>query len=126
MAPDGSQAYGLVRTRSLRSLIRLAQKGETTISSKSNGQKFGNYRNGEPQIMRKLGTFGNYFNSTGCEREWGFRQYRVVIIQRTDARREAAVLWLSNEKVPAQNVLAYDRGARPGRRGWQYLQDAAR
>ena len=53
--------------------------------------KFGNYRDGEPQILRKLGAFFAYFNSTGCEREWGFRQFRVVVIQRTDARREGLV-----------------------------------
>lgn len=50
--------------------------------------KLGNYRNGEPQIFRKLRKFYEYFNSTGCEKEWGFRQYRVVIVQRTEARRE--------------------------------------
>lgn len=50
--------------------------------------KFGNYRDGEPQIVRKLGAFYDYFNSTACEKEWGFRQYRVIVIQRTDARRE--------------------------------------
>jgi hypothetical protein len=50
--------------------------------------KLGNYRNGEPQIFRKLKKYYEYFNSTGCEKEWGFRQYRVVVVQRTDARRE--------------------------------------
>jgi hypothetical protein len=50
--------------------------------------KLGNYRNGEPQILRKLKKYYEYFNSTGCEKEWGFRQYRVVVVQRTDARRE--------------------------------------
>jgi hypothetical protein len=50
--------------------------------------KLGNYRNGEPQIYRKLKKYFAYFNSTGCEKEWGFRQYRVVIVQQTDARRE--------------------------------------
>jgi hypothetical protein len=50
--------------------------------------KLGNYRNGEPQIFRKLQKFYGYFNSTGCEKEWGFRQYRVIVVQRTDARRE--------------------------------------
>jgi len=49
--------------------------------------KFGNYKNGEPQILRKLGAYYGYFNSTGCEKEWGFRQYRVIIVQRTEARR---------------------------------------
>ncbi|MGA2186358.1 MAG: replication-relaxation family protein [Bryobacteraceae bacterium] len=50
--------------------------------------KLGNYRNGAPQILRKLRAYYEYFNSTGCEKEWGFRQYRVVVVQRTDARRE--------------------------------------
>ena len=50
--------------------------------------KLGNYRNGEPQILRKLQAYYKYFNSTGCEKEWGFRQYRVIVVQRTDARRE--------------------------------------
>ena len=50
--------------------------------------KLGNYRNGEPQILRKLRAYYDYFNSTSCEKEWGFRQYRVVVVQRTDARRE--------------------------------------
>lgn len=49
--------------------------------------KLGNYRNGEPQILRKLRKFYEYYNSTGCEKEWGFRQYRVIVVQRTDARR---------------------------------------
>ena len=50
--------------------------------------KLGNYRNGEPQILRKLRAYYEYFNSTDCEKEWGFRQYRVIVVQRTDARRE--------------------------------------
>jgi len=50
--------------------------------------KLGNYRNGEPQIFRKLRKYYAYFNSTDCEKEWGFRQYRVVVVQQTDARRE--------------------------------------
>jgi hypothetical protein len=50
--------------------------------------KLGNYRNGEPQILRKLRRYYEYFNSTGCEKEWGFRQYRVIVVQRSDARRE--------------------------------------
>ena len=50
--------------------------------------KLGNYRNGEPQILRKLQKYYEYFNSTDCEKEWGFRQFRVIVVQRTDARRE--------------------------------------
>ncbi|MGA2269036.1 MAG: replication-relaxation family protein [Bryobacteraceae bacterium] len=56
--------------------------------------KLGNYRNGEPQIFRKLRAYYDYFNSTGCEKEWGFCQYRVVVVQRTDARREGLLMAL--------------------------------
>ena len=77
--------------------------------------KLGNYRNGEPQILRKLRAFYNYFNSTGCEKEWGFRQYRVVVVQRTDARREGLLaalrekcshrmFWLTTEAAYRENV----------------------
>jgi hypothetical protein len=50
--------------------------------------KLGNYRNGEPQIFRKLRKYYDYFNSASCEKEWGFRQYRVMVVQRSDARCE--------------------------------------
>jgi hypothetical protein len=77
--------------------------------------KFGNYRNGEPQILRKLGAFHDYYNSTGCEKEWGFRQYRIVVVQRTDARREGLLkalrekhshrmFWLTTESAYRDNI----------------------
>jgi len=50
--------------------------------------KLGNYRNGEPQILRKLRKYYEYFGSTDCEKKWGFRYYRVVVVQRTGARRD--------------------------------------
>ena len=50
--------------------------------------KLGNYRNGEPQVLRKLRKYYEYYNSTDCEKEWGFRRFRVVVVQRTEARRE--------------------------------------
>ncbi|MGD0777012.1 MAG: replication-relaxation family protein [Candidatus Solibacter sp.] len=77
--------------------------------------KLGNYRNGEPQILRKLRAFYDYFNSTGCEKEWGFRQYRVVVVQRTDARREGLLtalrekcshrmFWLTTEAAYREDI----------------------
>jgi hypothetical protein len=51
--------------------------------------KIGSWKNGEPQILRKLGKYYSYFNTTGCEKEWGnFRQFRVIVVQRTDEKRE--------------------------------------
>jgi hypothetical protein len=61
--------------------------------------KLGQYRNGEPQILRKLKTFYEYFNSTDCEKKWGFRQYRVIVVQRTERRREG-LLKVLREKFP--------------------------
>jgi len=66
--------------------------------------KFGNYRNGEPQIIRKLRKYYEYFDSTDCEREWGFRQFRVIVVQRTEPRHEGLLnggshrmFWLTTE-----------------------------
>jgi hypothetical protein len=77
--------------------------------------KRGNYRDGEPQILRKVRRYYDYFNSTGCEKEWGFRQYRVVVVQRTDARREGLLtalrkacshrmFWLTTEAAYRENI----------------------
>jgi hypothetical protein len=77
--------------------------------------KLGNYRNGEPQIFRKLKKYYAYFNSTGCEKEWGFRQYRVVVVLRSDARRDGLLkvlrekcshrmFWLTTEAAYRENI----------------------
>ena len=77
--------------------------------------KLGNYRNGEPQILRKLRKYYEYYNSTDCEKEWGFRQFRVVVVQRTDARREGLLkslqeacshrmFWLTTEAAYREDV----------------------
>jgi len=77
--------------------------------------KLGNYRNGEPQILRKLQRYYEYFNSTCCEKEWGFRQYRVIVVQRSDARREGLLtalrekynhrmFWLTTETAYRENI----------------------
>jgi hypothetical protein len=51
--------------------------------------KIGNYRNGEPSIIRKLGKYYEYYNSDACLKEWEeFRQFRVIVVQRNDARRQ--------------------------------------
>lgn len=51
--------------------------------------KIGHYQNGEPSIMRKLGKYHEYYGSDACQKEWGtFRQYRVIVVQPTEQRRE--------------------------------------
>lgn len=77
--------------------------------------KLGNYRNGKPQILRKLEAYYRYFNSTDCERDWGFRQYRVVVVQRSEARRDGLLsavrkafchrmFWLTTEPLYRENI----------------------
>jgi hypothetical protein len=60
--------------------------------------KIGNVKNGEPSIMRKLGKYRDYFNSDECEKEWeDFRQFRVIVVQRTEARRKNLLEALSKQ-----------------------------
>jgi len=48
--------------------------------------KLGNYRDGEPQIVRKLHSYWDYYDSTDCESEFGFRKFRVLTVMRTPER----------------------------------------
>jgi hypothetical protein len=41
-----------------------------------------------PSTLKKLGKYYDYYNSKGCEKEWNFKQFRVIVMQRTEARRE--------------------------------------
>jgi len=51
--------------------------------------KIGHYVNGEPSIMRKLGKYYEYYGTDKCEKEWlDFRQFRVIVVQRTEERRK--------------------------------------
>jgi hypothetical protein len=51
--------------------------------------KIGNMKNGEPSILRKLGKFYDYYNTDACLKEWfSFRQFRVIVVQRNDTRRQ--------------------------------------
>ena len=60
--------------------------------------KIGHYRDGEPSIMRKLGKYYTYYGTDACEKEWtDFRQFRVIVVQRTDERRENLLKQLNKE-----------------------------
>lgn len=50
--------------------------------------KMGNYKDGEPSIVRKLKRYYEYYNTPGCEKAWGFRTYRVVTVLRSNERRK--------------------------------------
>ena len=60
--------------------------------------KIGHYVNGEPSIMRKLGKYYKYYGTDKCEKEWlDFRQFRVIVVQRTHERRENLLRQLNKE-----------------------------
>ena len=60
--------------------------------------KIGHYVNGEPSIMKKLGRFYEYYGTDKCEKEWkDFKQFRVIVVQRTDERRENLLKQLNKE-----------------------------
>lgn len=42
--------------------------------------KLGNYKDGTPQILRKLPHYWAYYDTTDCEEEWGFRHFRVITV----------------------------------------------
>lgn len=51
--------------------------------------KIGNFKNGEPSILRKLGRYYEYYDTKKCQEEWEyFRQFRVIVVQRNEAKRE--------------------------------------
>jgi hypothetical protein len=51
--------------------------------------KLGSWKNGEPQIIRKIAKYYAYYNSDTCQKEWKhFRQFRVILVQRTEQKRE--------------------------------------
>ena len=50
--------------------------------------KLGDYKDGRPSITRKLEAYRDYYDSTDCEKDFGFRKFRVVTIMRTKQRVE--------------------------------------
>jgi Fe2+ or Zn2+ uptake regulation protein len=49
--------------------------------------KISNYKEGQPSIVRKLAKYYALFGKSQCEKDWGMQQFRVIVVQRTDARR---------------------------------------
>ena len=57
--------------------------------------KIGHFRDGEPSIIRKLEKYYDHYNSLDCQRDWNFKQFRVVVVQRTLARADNLLRTLS-------------------------------
>jgi len=50
--------------------------------------KIGNYKNGEPSIIRKFKHYYSYYDTPQCEKDWSFKHYRVVAVLPNSDRRE--------------------------------------
>lgn len=60
--------------------------------------KLGSWKDGEPQILRKLGGYFDYYNSDDCHNEWKhFKRFRVIVVQRTDDKRKFLLSMLAEK-----------------------------
>lgn len=77
--------------------------------------KIGHYIKGKPSIINKLQKYYEYYNSDKCQKEWNFRQFRTIIVQRTEERsanllKEIAaqfnhrMFWLTDEQRYKENI----------------------
>lgn len=77
--------------------------------------KLAKYVNGEPQIMQMLGKYYDYYDTDKCEKEWNFRRYRVIVVQRSEERRENLLramhekyphrmFWMTTEELYKRNI----------------------
>jgi hypothetical protein len=48
--------------------------------------KIGHVVNGVPSIMKKLGHYYETYNTDGCQKDWGFKTFRVIVVLPTVRR----------------------------------------
>jgi hypothetical protein len=48
-------------------------------------------------LLKKLGRYYDLYNTDKCEKEWGFRQFRVIVIQKNKTRRDNLLEELANK-----------------------------
>ena len=77
--------------------------------------KIGNYVNGEPSIVRKLAKYYDLYDTDECEKEWGFRKFRIITVVRTSEKQinlcgrlkdsyAHRMFWVTNEHAVRENV----------------------
>lgn len=75
----------------------------------------GNYKNGQPSIIRKLGKYYDFYDSDQCEKEWGFRKFRVITVVRNSEKQlnlcerltenySHRMFWVTNESAAKENI----------------------
>ncbi len=66
-------------------------------------------------LTAKLDRYAKYYDTDDCEKDWGFRNFRVVIVQRNDVRRQNLLrelhgklpykmFWLTIDPLDKQNI----------------------
>ena len=50
--------------------------------------KIGNFKEGEPSIIRKLTKYASYFDTEQCQRDWGLRKFRILLVQPSETRKQ--------------------------------------
>ena len=78
--------------------------------------KIGNYREGKPSIIRKLQKYHEYYDTELCEKEWGFRKFRVLLTLRNAERQynlcarlptegmNHRMFWITTETLYKENI----------------------
>jgi hypothetical protein len=77
--------------------------------------KIGNFKQGEPSIVRKLTRYASYFDAEQCERDWGFRKFRILLVQPSETRKQHLLrllherlnhrmFWLTTEPLYKANI----------------------
>lgn len=77
--------------------------------------KIGNYKNGEPSIIRKLGKYHDFYDTGDCEKEWGFRRFRVITVvrnadkqynlcERLTDKYSHRMFWITTEPLFKENI----------------------
>jgi hypothetical protein len=72
------------------------EKGSFYFFLEIERSKIGNFRDGEPSIVRKLKRYAEYFDTDECERDWHFRKFRVIIVQKSETRKQNLLNAISN------------------------------
>jgi hypothetical protein len=62
--------------------------------------KFGNYKHGEPQIVRKLGNYYDRYDTDAHAKNWGFRKFRVITVERDKRSHARTLIDMLQEKYP--------------------------
>ncbi len=68
-------------------------------------QKRGKYDHGNPQVIRKLEAFADYYDSNPCQKDFGFRKFYVVMILQTDRRVQFLLDDLRERKLSRRTFL---------------------